>query len=532
MREEEIITASQPVVVCALTEGERVGSGQRVADGYQTSAAREKRDRLTALQEQLSQLRYAASGTAGEDTTQTDDAIEKALGELAALTARRDLTEADDVMSELQPLVLRRSVTADDAARMEGRIAELESQISALSAETEQSAEAVTVESAGYFSEQTDGLERVLTPESVLQMKPSELRAAAQHASAVPGNAVGRLITGQKWYFAAEIPEARAEQTAAGETLTVSFGLEKLSQIRMQVEAISEAEDGVCTIVLSCEREPQEVTALRRQSADIIFSSYTGLRVPKQALYMVDGQAGVYVLEGARARWKPVEILYAAAARAAGRDPADIRLCAATKMNDSAAVREAIAAGVDCCGENRVQELVKKLDEHAYDGAPVHFIGALQRNKVRQVVGQVDVIESVDRRELLADINAEAAKRGIVQDILLEVNAGGEKQKSGFLLKEFPRIVEEMADYPAVRVRGLMTVPPIGRKKGDNCRYFQKIRRIAVDITAQKYDNIFMDFLSMGMTDDFEDAIACGSTMVRIGTAIFGPRNYAPVKSD
>ena len=207
----------------------------------------------------------------------------------------------------------------------------------------------------------------------------------------------------------------------------------------------------------------------------------------------------------------------AAAARAAGRDPADIRLCAATKMNDSAAVREAIAAGVDCCGENRVQELVKKLDEHAYDGAPVHFIGALQRNKVRQVVGQVDVIESVDRRELLADINAEAAKRGIVQDILLEI---------------FPRIVEEMADYPAVRVRGLMTVPPIGRKKGDNCRYFQKIRRIAVDITAQKYDNIFMDFLSMGMTDDFEDAIACGSTMVRIGTAIFGPRNYAPVKSD
>ena len=214
----------------------------------------------------------------------------------------------------------------------------------------------------------------------------------------------------------------------------------------------------------------------------------------------------------------------AAAARAAGRDPADIRLCAATKMNDSAAVREAIAAGVDCCGENRVQELVKKLDEHAYDGAPVHFIGALQRNKVRRVVGQVDVIESVDRRELLADINAEAAKRGIVQDILLEVNAGGEKQKSGFLLKEFPRIVEEMADYPAVRVRGLMTVPPIG--------YFQKIRRIAVDITAQKYDNIFMDFLSMGMTDDFEDAIACGSTMVRIGTAIFGPRNYAPVKGD
>lgn len=123
------------------------------------------------------------------------------------------------------------------------------------------------------------------------------------------------------------------------------------------------------------------------------------------------------------------------------------------------------------------------------------------------------MIESVDRpRGCLRDINGRGRKRRHRAEHPAGDNAGGEKQKSGFLLKEFPRIVEEMADYPAVRVRGLMTVPPIGRKKGDNCRYFQKIRRIAVDITAQKYDNIFMDFLSMGMTDDFEDAIACGST--------------------
>ena len=222
----------------------------------------------------------------------------------------------------------------------------------------------------------------------------------------------------------------------------------------------------------------------------------------------------------------------AAAAKEAGRDPSEITLVGASKMNDADACRQAIAAGIDVLGENREQEMTKKLAEHAYDGAPLHFIGHLQRNKVKNVVGKVAMIESVGSLELLSAIDKQAEKLGIVQDILLEINAGGEKQKSGFLLKEFPRIVEEMADYPAVRVRGLMTVPPIGRKKGDNCRYFQKIRRIAVDITAQKYDNIFMDFLSMGMTDDFEDAIACGSTMVRIGTAIFGPRNYAPVKSD
>ena len=221
-----------------------------------------------------------------------------------------------------------------------------------------------------------------------------------------------------------------------------------------------------------------------------------------------------------------------AAARETGRTGADITLVGASKMNDAAACQEAIAAGIDALGENRVQEMTAKLAEDAYRGAPLHFIGHLQRNKVKQVVGKVALIQSIGSPELLAEVDKQAEKLGIVQDILLEVNAGGEKQKSGFLLKEFPRIVEEMADYPAVRVRGLMTVPPIGRKKGDNCRYFQKIRRIAVDITAQKYDNIFMDFLSMGMTDDFEDAIACGSTMVRIGTAIFGPRNYAQAKSD
>ena len=119
------------------------------------------------------------------------------------------------------------------------------------------------------------------------------------------------------------------------------------------------------------------------------------------------------------------------AATAAGRDPREILLCAATKMNDAEAVREAIAAGVDCCGENRVQELTEKLARNAYAGAPVHFIGHLQTNKVRQVVGKVDLIQSVDSPRLLAAINKEAARQGICQDILLEVNIGGEESKSG-----------------------------------------------------------------------------------------------------
>lgn len=216
----------------------------------------------------------------------------------------------------------------------------------------------------------------------------------------------------------------------------------------------------------------------------------------------------------------------AQAAKAAGREPSEVLLCAATKMNDAAAVREAVAAGVDCCGENRVQELTQKLAEGAYTGKPVHFIGHLQTNKVKQVVGKVDLIESVDRMELLECIEKTAAKLGIVQPILLEVNIGAEESKSGFLQEEIWQAVEKMADFPHCRLRGLMAIPPISLHPGDNRRYFAEMRNLFVDISEKKYDNVDMECLSMGMSGDYADAIAEGATMIRVGTAIFGPRNY------
>ena len=195
-------------------------------------------------------------------------------------------------------------------------------------------------------------------------------------------------------------------------------------------------------------------------------------------------------------------------------------------MNDAAAVREAIAGGIDLCGENRVQELTQKQKENAYDGVPVHFIGVLQTNKVKQVVGKVDVIQSVDRINLLQAIQKEAAKQGIVQSIFLEVNVGGEESKSGFSVGEVLSLLEQIGEYPNIFVRGLMTIPPISKKEGDNRKFFQEILQLSVDISAKKYDNVLVECLSMGMSDDFEDAIACGSTMIRIGTAIFGARDY------
>ena len=216
-----------------------------------------------------------------------------------------------------------------------------------------------------------------------------------------------------------------------------------------------------------------------------------------------------------------------AAAIAAGRDPQQIQLCAATKMNDADAVRQAIAAGVDCCGENRVQELVQKSAERAYDGAPVHFIGHLQTNKVKQVVGHVDLIQSVDRLPLLEAIEREAAKKGLVQNILLEINIGREESKSGFFVEELDTVLENIHKFPHIQVKGLMAIPPIAREEGENFKFFKEISQVSVDIMRKKYDNVAVECLSMGMSDDFADAIRCGSTMVRIGTAIFGARNYA-----
>ena len=216
----------------------------------------------------------------------------------------------------------------------------------------------------------------------------------------------------------------------------------------------------------------------------------------------------------------------AQAARDAGRAPEDIQLCAATKMNDADAVRAAIAAGVDCCGENRVQELQQKLPQGAYAGRPLHFIGRLQTNKVKYLVGTVDLIESVDRIELLETIDKLAQKRGVVQRILLEVNIAGQESKAGFTADEAAQLAAKMGDYPGVRLCGLMAIPPVSEHPGDNRIFFRQMRQLFVDIKGKTYDNVAMECLSMGMSDDYPDAIAEGSTMIRVGTAIFGARHY------
>ena len=215
----------------------------------------------------------------------------------------------------------------------------------------------------------------------------------------------------------------------------------------------------------------------------------------------------------------------AAAAAEVGKKPEEITLVGASKMNDAAACREAIAAGIDALGENRVQEMTAKLAENAYDGAPLHFIGHLQRNKVKQVVGHVSLIQSVGSLELLDEIEKTAANRGLVQDILLEVNVGGEEAKSGFAPADTEAAAEAALSRSHVRVLGLMTIPPANADRDTNMRYFKEVRALYVDIDRKMFHNE-LKYLSMGMSGDFADAIRCGANMVRVGTAIFGARHY------
>lgn len=208
----------------------------------------------------------------------------------------------------------------------------------------------------------------------------------------------------------------------------------------------------------------------------------------------------------------------AAAAKIAGRAPKDILLCAASKTQDAQTVRAAAALPIDLFGENRVQELTEKTAQQAYGAKPVHLIGHLQTNKVKQVVGKAAMIQSVDSLRLLQAIDKQAKALSLVQDILIEVNIGGEESKNGVQPVQLQALADAAGQCANVCLCGLMTIPPIAQ---ESRVYFAKMHQY---FTRLKDSGHKMEVLSMGMSDDYEQAILEGATMVRIGTALFGRR--------
>lgn len=213
------------------------------------------------------------------------------------------------------------------------------------------------------------------------------------------------------------------------------------------------------------------------------------------------------------------------AAEKSGRPPCSIRLVAATKTVTVDRIQEGIDAGLSILGENRVQEAVSKIA--ALTQAPVrwHFIGQLQRRKVRSVIGLFDLIHSVDSLELAQEIDRRAGEAGRCQDVLLEVNIGGEPTKAGFDPDELVQLVPTMPVFSHVRIKGLMAVPPPTIDAQLARPYFRKLRDVAMRIAALNIPSVMIDELSMGMSNDYEVAIEEGATLVRVGTAIFGVRH-------
>ena len=213
------------------------------------------------------------------------------------------------------------------------------------------------------------------------------------------------------------------------------------------------------------------------------------------------------------------------AALAAGRNPEEITLVAATKVQTSETIRNAIKAGITVCGENRVQELVAHLEDNAYEGAKVHFIGHLQTNKVKFVVGKVDMIESIDSVRLMDAVEKQAAKVDVIQDILLEVNIGDEESKGGAGIDEIMVLANHAMECPHLRLRGIMCIPPAASTDEENRGFFKETYQLFVDMKEKLGDNNpNIDCISMGMSGDYPLAIEGGSTMVRVGTALFGAR--------
>lgn len=216
----------------------------------------------------------------------------------------------------------------------------------------------------------------------------------------------------------------------------------------------------------------------------------------------------------------------AEAALQSGRKPQDITLMAVTKTVEPIFINHAIKCGINLIGENKVQEFLSKEEYLALDGCKAHLIGHLQTNKVKQIVGRVEMIQSVDSLKLAKEISKQSVNKNVITSCLVEVNIGEEESKTGISKGEVLNLLEEISALDSIKVEGLMSIPPICEDKEKLMQYFKKMNDLFVDIKAKNIDNINMNVLSMGMSGDYKEAIACGSTMVRVGSSIFGPRLY------
>ena len=309
VRDEELIESDYGTTVLACAEGAHVAANDIVATGYRSDDARTRQTRIDELTDQIQQLQYAWSAASSVyDQAVLDNSIAGSLSQLSRYLARRDMNSASDLAPELKGLVLRRTSDAADSDSLQTRISALQAELETLQSQSASDISQIRAGTAGTFSAAVDGYEYVLTPEKLLQMTVADFEAVEPDET--DSAAIGKLITSSTWYYACVVPSSELSGVSAGDRATLTFARDYYQPIAMTVAQLGGNEAGSRLLILSSDNDLQNVTLLRQQSAEVVFASYSGLRVPKSAVRVENGQTGVYILEGTLAKWKAITILH------------------------------------------------------------------------------------------------------------------------------------------------------------------------------------------------------------------------------
>ena len=309
VREEELLYSQYGTTVLNCAEGAHVAANDTVATGYRSEDARLRQTRMDELSGQIEQLQYAWSAVSSVyDQAALDADIAGDLAQLSRYLALRDMNSVSDLSPELKGLILRRTGSDSDSGSLQARISTLQAELETLEAQSAGDTSAILAGKAGTFSAAVDGYESVLTPERLMEMTVAEFESVQPDET--DANAIGRLVTSATWYYACVVPASELSGVEEGDRATLTFARDYYQPVTMRVARLGGNEAGSRLLVLSSDRALQNVTLLRQQSAEIVFTSYSGLRVPKSAVRVENGQTGVYILEGTLAKWKPITILH------------------------------------------------------------------------------------------------------------------------------------------------------------------------------------------------------------------------------
>lgn len=309
VREEELLYSQYGTTVLNCAEGAHVAANDTVATGYRSEDAKTRQTRIDELSGQIEQLQYAWSAVSSVyDQAALDADIAGDLAQLSRYLALRDMNSVSDLSPELKGLILRRTGSDSDSGSLQARISTLQAELETLEAQSAGDTSAILAGKAGTFSAAVDGYESVLTPERLMEMTVAEFESVQPDET--DANAIGRLVTSATWYYACVVPASELSGVEEGDRATLTFARDYYQPVTMRVARLGGNEAGSRLLVLSSDRALQNVTLLRQQSAEIVFTSHSGLRVPKSAVRVENGQTGVYILEGTLAKWKPITILH------------------------------------------------------------------------------------------------------------------------------------------------------------------------------------------------------------------------------